>query len=274
MPTPDQWLRACPLPRNEARMLLQRALGCTRVQLLTQGGSEMSEHAAATAQELAHRRIQGEPMAYILGEREFYGRMYRVNPDVLIPRPETEHLVEAVLNRLPPQGRVWDLGTGSGAVAVSIALERPDARVRASDISAAALHTAAQNAAALGADIEFALGSWFDTDRPSEKKSYDIIVSNPPSIEAGDAHLVQGDLRFEPQGALTDFSDGLSCIRALAAGSPAYLKNGGWLLLEHGCGQGAQVRAVLAEHGFSRIDTLPDLAGLDRVTLGVFDHGN
>ena len=99
MPTPDQWLRACPLPRNEARMLLQRALGCTRVQLLTQGGSEMSEHAAATAQELAHRRIQGEPMAYILGEREFYGRMFRVNPDVLIPRPETEHLVEAVLDR-------------------------------------------------------------------------------------------------------------------------------------------------------------------------------
>ena len=141
MPTPDQWLRACPLPRNEARMLLQRALGCTRVQLLTQGGSEMSEHAAATAQELAPRRIQGEPMAYILGEREFYGRMFRVNPDVLIPRPETEHLVEAVLDRLPPQGRVWDLGTGSGAVAVSIALERPDARVRASDISAAALHT-------------------------------------------------------------------------------------------------------------------------------------
>ena len=169
---------------------------------------------------------------------------------------------------------MWDLGTGSGAVAVSIALERSDARVRASDISAAALHTAVQNAAALGADIEFALGSWFDTDRPSEKKSYDIIVSNPPYIEAGDAHLEQGDLRFEPQGALTDFSDGLSCIRALAAGSPAYLKNGGWLLLEHGCGQGAQVRAVLAEHGFSRIDTLPDLAGLDRVTLGVFDHGN
>ena len=266
--TLEQWLRASPLPKSEARMLLQYALGYTRVQLVTCGGDALPDEAQAKLEALQQRRVTGEPMAYILGEREFYGRRFAVNPSVLIPRPETEHLVEAVLARLPPQGRVWDLGTGSGAVAVTVALERPDADVRASDISAGALATAKANAEALGAVIETALGSWFDVDRPSEPHSYDIIVSNPPYIEAGDRHLDEGDLRFEPQNALTDFSDGLTCLRALATGAPAYLKTGGWLLLEHGYDQGRAARQILADNGFTEIATLPDLAGLDRVTLG------
>lgn len=265
----DEWLGWSKLPKNEARMLLQYASGYTRVQLVTRGTDNLAESALQTLEALAQRRLKGEPMAYLLGEREFYGRCFAVNPNVLIPRPETEHLVEAVLARLPENGRVWDLGTGSGAVAVTVALERPDAFVRASDISPPSLETARKNAADLGARVEFAHGSWFDTDMPSEGK-WDIIVSNPPYIENGDKHLSQGDLRFEPQIALTDFSDGLSCIRTLAQGAPDRLAEGGFLLLEHGFDQGAAVRGVLAENGFSGVETLPDLAGLDRVTLGKY----
>lgn len=203
----DEWLGLSKLPKIEARMLLQYVSEYTRVQLLTRGGEEMPDEIRQRADRLAQRRLNGEPVAYILGVREFYGRRFTVNPNVLIPRPETEHLVEAVLARLPENGRVWDLGTGSGAVAVTVALERPDAFVRASDISTPALETARKNAADLGARVEFAHGSWFDTDMPSERQ-WDIIVSNPPYIENGDKHLSQGDLRFEPQIALTDFSDG------------------------------------------------------------------
>lgn len=268
MPTLSQWLQTCPLPKNEARLLLQHATGYTRAQLVTRDGELLPDDVCTALGSLTERRLNGEPVAYILGVREFYGRPFAVSPAVLIPRPETEHLVEAALARLPQGGKLWDLGTGSGIVAVTAALERPDAAVRASDISADALAVARRNAQDLGAAVEFARGSWFDTDRPSEQNSYDIIVSNPPYIEAGDVHLTQGDLRFEPQGALTDFSDGLSCIRALAAGAPAYLKTGGWLLLEHGFDQGAAVRAILRKNGFGQTETLPDLAGLDRVTLG------
>lgn len=267
--TPDQWLRQCALPKNEARMLLQHAGGYSRVQLITQGADAMSDAVWQAADGLAQRRLNGEPIAYILGSREFYGRCFSVNPSVLIPRPETEHLVDAVLARLPDKGRVWDLGTGSGAIAVTVALERPDAFVRASDISASALATARQNAADLGARVEFAQGSWFDVDIARDTETlWDAIVSNPPYIEAGDRHLTQGDLRFEPQNALTDFADGTSCIRALAQGAPQRLKKGGFLLLEHGFDQGRIARDILAENGFVDVRTLQDLAGLDRITLG------
>ena len=265
--TLDQWLRHSQLPRLEARMLLQHAGGYSRVQLVTQGADPLPEAVAAQLDILQARRLKGEPMAYLLGEREFYGRRFAVNPHVLIPRPETEHLVEAVLKRLPPQGRVWDLGTGSGAIAVTVALERVDADVCASDISVGALDTARQNAAELGAKVEFAQGSWFDTDRPSEGR-YDVIVSNPPYIEDGDEHLSQGDLRFEPQNALTDFSDGLSHIRHITQEAPKYLKANGWLLFEHGYDQGEAVRNIMLENGFAEVATEQDLAGLDRVTLG------
>lgn len=266
--TLNQWLQACPLPKNEARMLLQHAGGYTRAQLVTRGQETLPDDVASAASELAERRIGGEPVAYILGTREFYGRTFQVNGSVLIPRPETEHLVEAVLEHLPPNGRVWDLGTGSGIIAITVALERPDAAVRASDISPQALQTAAANARALGANIEFACGSWFDAGRPSENRACDIIVSNPPYIEAGDSHLQQGDLRFEPQNALTDFSDGLSCIRTLAQEAGGRLKAGGMLLVEHGYNQGAAVRALFEQNGFGQVETRQDLAGLDRLTLG------
>ncbi len=266
--TLNQWLQACPLPKNEARMLLQHAGGYTRAQLVTRGQETLPDDVAAAAAVLADRRIGGEPMAYILGTREFYGRIFQVDGSVLIPRPETEHLVEAVLEHLPPNGRVWDLGTGSGIIAVTVALERPDAVVRASDISPQALQTAAANARALGANIEFACGSWFEAEGPSESRTYDIIVSNPPYIEAGDSHLQQGDLRFEPQNALTDFSDGLSCIRTLAQEAGGRLKAGGMLLVEHGYNQGAAVRALFEQNGFVQVETRQDLAGLDRLTLG------
>ena len=266
--TLENWLRAAPLPLPEARILLQHCTGLSRVQLLTRGRDALGGDNEAALAALVQRRLAGEPMAYIVGVREFYGRTFIVNDAVLIPRPETEHLVEAALARLPPQGRLWDLGTGSGAVAVTVALERPDVHVRASDISADALAVAARNAASLGAKLEFAQGSWFAVDRPSETQVYDVVVSNPPYIEAGDVHLQQGDLRFEPQQALTDFGDGLSCLRALAEGAPHVLKAGGWLLLEHGYNQGEAARALLAQHGFAEVATLPDLAGLDRITLG------
>ncbi|QEY24163.1 peptide chain release factor N(5)-glutamine methyltransferase [Neisseria animalis] len=272
--TLEQWLRQCPLPKAEARMLLQYAGGYTRVRLVTCGHDKLPENVGAALAALQQRRQNGEPMAYILGEREFYGRRFAVNRNVLIPRPETEHLVEAVLDKLPPNGRIWDLGTGSGAVAVTVALEREDAEVHASDISSGALAVARQNAADLGAAVTFACGSWFEAGLPqggsssNGQGSYDVIVSNPPYIEAEDEHLAQGDLRFEPQNALTDFADGLSCIRILAQGAPAYLKNGGWLVLEHGYNQGAAVRDILSSRGFTAVSTLPDLAGLDRITQG------
>lgn len=268
MPTINEWLKQNRLPRPEARMLLTAATGFSAVQLLTHDQEELSEYVQVALAQMVARRLLGEPMAYILGEREFYGRSFVVNPSVLIPRPETEHLVEAVLAHLPEGGRVWDLGTGSGAVAVTVALERPDAAVSASDISEQALQMAQQNAEKLCARVEFAQGSWFHALRPSEKNSFDIIVSNPPYIEAGDAHLQQGDLRFEPTGALTDFSDGLSCLRELATDAGSHLKNGGWLMVEHGYDQGEAVRRLFDQNGFSAVQTLPDLAGLDRVTIG------
>ena len=249
-------------------MLLQAVTGWTRAQLITRDGETLDEGQTADLQSMQQRRLNGEPMAYILGWREFYGRRFRTTPATLIPRPETEHLVEAALQHLPPQGRVWDLGTGSGAVAVTLACERPDASVLASDISPAALAVARQNAADNGADVSFACGSWFDIDRPFEKHSFNLLVSNPPYIEADDGHLQQGDLRFEPANALTDFSDGLSCIRELAARGAEYLKPGGRLIMEHGWNQGAAVRQILEAEGWTEIETQTDLAGLERITQG------
>lgn len=263
-----QWLRQSTLPKIEANMLLQYASGYNRVQLITQSDVVLSEEILAKLTQLSTRRMMGEPMAYILGEREFYGRMFDVNSHVLIPRPETEHLVEAAIEKLPLQGKLWDLGTGSGAIAITIALERPDAKISASDISKEALQTAYKNAEKLGAKVAFAYGSWFEAHSIKSMQTFDVIVSNPPYIEHDDEHLKQGDLRHEPQMALTDFSDGLSCIRQLASGAFAYLAEGGWLLMEHGYNQGEAVRAILKKQGFTYIQTIQDLAGLDRITLG------
>lgn len=266
--TYDVWLRDCLLPRLEARLLLQEVSGLSHAQLIAHGENVLPAAQRVLLDGLAARRLQGEPLAYILGKREFYGRLFGVSLAVLIPRPETEHVVDAVLARLPENGTVWDLGTGSGAIAVTLACERPDADVWASDISASALQRARSNAQHWHCTVEFSQGSWFDAQPQPARHSVDIVVSNPPYIEAGNHHLQQGDLRFEPQNALTDFADGLSAIRMLVDGAPDYLKSGGWLIMEHGFDQGEAVRALLYRRGFNAVTTLPDLAGLERVSLG------
>lgn len=267
-PTVSAWLRASGLPRMEARLLLQHICGWSHAQTIARSEDRLPENLQAALNAAAARRRAGEPVAYITGVREFYGRPFKVSPAVLIPRPETEHLLEAALAKLPPQGVLWDLGCGSGAIAVSAACERPDAAVWAADISAEALAVAADNAVNLGAAVQFGRGSWFAAEPRPAPASVDVLVSNPPYIEADDEHLRRGDLRFEPPQALTDFGDGLGALRQLAAGAGDYLRPGGWLLLEHGYNQGTAVRALLAEYGYAEIETLPDLAGLDRVTLG------
>lgn len=270
MTTLTQWLSATPLPRNEARLLLQHITGYSRTQLITHDHEILNNSQLEQLKALAQRRELGEPIAYLLGQREFYGRSFRVSPAVLIPRPETEHLLEAALCRLPENGTLWDLGTGSGIIALSAKLERPDSLVFASDLSAAALQIAQQNAADLGADVVFAQGSWFEaaTHFRLPETGLDIIVSNPPYIENNDLHLSQGDLRFEPQHALTDFADGLAHIRVLIEQGKNYLKPNAWLLLEHGYNQAAAIRALFAQHGYQNIETEQDLAGLDRITFG------
>lgn len=266
--TPADWLAQCPLPRLEKYLLVQHATRLTRAQLLTRDHLPLTAKQQQHLQALLQRRLAGEPMAYILGTRGFYGRDFVVSPAVLIPRPETEHLLEAALAHLPEHGTLWDIGTGSGIIAITAKLERPDAHVFASDVCATALTVARGNAATLGADITFAQGSWLDV-QPAPPLCQ-IIVSNPPYIEADDPHLHTGDLRFEPQHALTDFSDGLSAYRHIAAAAPAHLHHGGWLLFEHGYQQGAAVRQILRDNGFQSVATLPDLAGHERVSFGQF----
>lgn len=266
-PTIAQWLSESPLPKLEARMLVQAATGLSRVALITHDTQPLTDVQAACLNEWATRRQNGEPMAYILGGREFYGRFFRTTPDTLIPRPETEHLVETALAILPPNAVVWDIGTGSGAIAVTLACERPDWQVTASDISEAALAVARDNAAQHGCRVEFLHGSWFDTV-PRPPNRFHAIVSNPPYIPQHDPHLQQGDLRFEPQTALTDFADGLTPYRHLAAHAAEWLHPNGWLMVEHGYNQAADIQLLFAKHGWQDIQTLPDLAGLDRITVG------
>ena len=255
-----------PLDALENRMLLCHALGLTRVGLITQSERLLTQEEADALAALVARRQGGEPMAYIVGKREFFGLDFRVTDAVLIPRPDTELLVELALDRLPSQGRMLDMGTGSGAIAVAIAHTRPDARVTALDVSAAALAVAQTNAAAHGAAVRFVQSDWFGAIAGEQ---FELIVSNPPYIADGDIHLTQGDLRFEPGGALTDYSDGLSALRQIAAGAPPHLQPGGWLLMEHGYDQAMQVRTLLAAQGYSDIQSWTDLAGIERVTGGI-----
>jgi release factor glutamine methyltransferase len=257
------------LPALEVRLLLMHVTGLSRPQLITQDRAllpvEQQERFAA----LLARRVAGEPLAYLVGTREFYGRPFAVTPAVLIPRPETEHLVEWSLEvlRAVPAPTVLDLGTGTGIVAVTLALECPRAAVWAVDVSANALDVARRNAVALHAPrVNFVQSDWYAALEPSLR--CDLVVSNPPYIAAGDAHLRQGDLRFEPADALTDHGSGLSDLAAIVAGAPAHLAPGGWLLMEHGYDQGAAVRDLLAAVGFTDVATRQDLAGHDRCTGG------
>jgi release factor glutamine methyltransferase len=263
--TIDAWLRAAPLDRLEARILLTHALGLTRVQLITQSERTLSTDEADCLAILVQRRIDGEPIAYIVGSREFYGLSFDVTPDVLIPRPETELLVELALQYLPPNGRLLDMGTGSGAIAVAIAVNRPDAQVTALDFSAAALAVAKGNAEKHQAAVEFLQSDWFAA---LAQRQFDLIVSNPPYIVAGDRHLSQGDLRFEPVDALTDHHDGLSALRQIVEGADDHLGTGGWLFMEHGYDQAAAVCELATAHGFVDVQRWKDLAGIERVSGG------
>jgi release factor glutamine methyltransferase len=258
-----------PLDPLENRILLCEATCLTRVQLITQGDRPLTPDEAQRLDDLVARRLRGEPIAYIVGKREFFGLDFQVGPAVLIPRPDTELIVELALERLPKgRSRLLDMGTGSGAIAVAVAHTRPDADVTALDVSPDALAVAQANAAANGARVRFLESSWFDALAAGE--TFDVIASNPPYIAAGDEHLAQGDLRFEPVGALTDHADGLSALRIIIQGSPRHLEPGGWLLLEHGYDQAAAVRALLLEAGFKDVQSWQDLAGIERVSGGRF----
>jgi release factor glutamine methyltransferase len=254
-----------PLDALENRILLCHALKLSRVGLITQSERVLTQDEAQQLGALVQRRLDGEPIAYIVGEREFFGLPFKVTPAVLIPRPDTELIVELALERLPQQGRMLDMGTGSGAIAVACAHSRPDANVTALDLSEAALEVARANAAANGAQVRFLRSDWFAV---VDAERFDLIVSNPPYIAAGDAHLSQGDLRFEPAGALTDHADGLSALRTIVDGAPAHLAPGGWLLLEHGYDQAEAVRALLEARGFQEVQSWRDLPGIERVSGG------
>lgn len=279
--TASDLLRASPLPALEARVLLAHTLGWRRTELITRSDEPLADEALSTFRSLEAQRVAGVPIAQLVGMREFYGLAFEVTPDVLIPRPETELLVETALAALAPisRPRVLDLGTGSGAIAIAIARARPDAAVTAVDRSPAALTVAARNAAKLldparaGGPLRWLQGDWYGALgalSPDEAR-FDVIVSNPPYIAAGDPHLGEGDLRFEPRGALTDESDGLAAIRAIVAGAGPFLAEGRPLWIEHGYDQAASVRALLAEAGFSHVRSLSDLAGIERTTGGTRD---
>jgi release factor glutamine methyltransferase len=250
----------------ETRILLIHATGLTRVHLITRPERVLTADEAANFHALLQRRVDGEPIAYIVGAREFYGLSFEVTPDVLIPRPETELLVELALSHLPPDGRLLDMGTGSGAIAVAIAHARPDAKVTALDVSPAALEVAGRNARRHGVAVDFQRSDWFAA---LDDRQFDLIVSNPPYIVSGDRHLAQGDLRFEPVDALTDHADGLSALSTIIAGAALHLVSAGWLFVEHGYDQAAAVRQLAEAHGFAEVQSRQDLAGIERVTGGI-----
>lgn len=256
--------------RIEAQILMRTALGnLSRAQLILSDNQTPSPVQAELFYAMLERRLAGEPVAYILGKREFYGLEFKVSADVLIPRADTETLVEAALALIPPQQpyRVLDLGTGSGAIAIAIAHQRPQASITAVDASPAALGIAAENARSLTTgNIRLLHSHWFSA---VENETFDVIVSNPPYIAAQDPHLQQGDLRFEPPGALASGQDGLDDIRHIVQEAPRHLTAHGWLMLEHGYDQAGAVRQLLIAAGFKQVHSRQDIAGIERVTLGL-----
>lgn len=255
-----------PTPRLDAEVLLRHVTGSTPTGLIAGADRPLGIDAIHRLNELVSRRKRGEPITYLTGEREFWSLNLRVTPATLIPRPETELLVEKALARVPPDARwnIADLGTGSGAIALAIAHERRRCRIYACDQSAAALEVARANAARLNvANIEFFHGDWL---APLARYTFEMVVSNPPYVRADDPHLDNGDVRFEPRTALTGGPDGLDAIRVIIKQAFARLMPGGFLLLEHGHDQAATVTEVLTAAGFCEILCHRDLAGHDRVT--------
>lgn len=254
-------LRASAIDPREARLLLAAATGFSQAAIVASPEQALDREVAELFQQYVERRKRGEPVAYILGRQEFYGLELAVNPAVLIPRPETELLVDLALQL--DFSSVVDLGTGSGAIALAIKRQRPNARVVATDSSAAALVVARRNAVKHGLEVEFRHGRWLE---PLAGERFDLIVANPPYVTVGDHHLRQ--LGYEPQMALVGGADGLDHIREIAAAAPGHLLPGGRLLVEHGMGQERAVRAVLDQAGLEDIGNWPDLARIPRVTGG------
>ncbi|ANX03993.1 peptide chain release factor N(5)-glutamine methyltransferase [Immundisolibacter cernigliae] len=250
---------------GDCALLLALALDVPRAWLLAHAEQRPDDAALGRFETLLRRRLAGEPMAYLRGRQGFWSLELDVTPDVLVPRPETELLVELALACMGECGRLADLGTGSGAIALALASTRPHWQIVATDRSAAALAVADGNAARLGLSVEFRQGDWF---APLAGERFDIIVSNPPYIAAHDTCLEGDGVRREPRAALVAGDDGLADLAAIIAGSAAHLSPGGWLLLEHGADQGPAVRALLASAGFVALATHADLASRPRVTLG------
>ncbi len=272
-------LRASALNALEARILLADVLKWSRTELITRAHQILDEASVAAFLALEERRLKGEPVAQLIGQREFFGLTFRVNPAVLIPRPETEFLVEQALEVIQslPHPTVLDLGTGSGAIAISIKHQRPDANVTATDRCRQALAVAAWNARRLLPSrqpytraLNLLEGCWYDAlSKTAATERFDLIVSNPPYIAANDLHLSQGDLRFEPLDALTDHADGLAAVRKIVHEAPTWLKAGGALWIEHGYDQAQRVRDYLNQCGFKKVHSVCDLAGIERISGGI-----
>jgi release factor glutamine methyltransferase len=265
--------RATGLDRLDAQLLLGHVLGRPRTWLIAHDEDPLGEAEAAAYGNLCRRRADGEPLAYLVGEREFHGLALQVDAAVLVPRPETEVLVDWALELLAgelaanPAPQVVDLGTGSGAIALAVKHRHPAAVLTATDLSEPALAVARRNAERLALDVDFHDGAWW---APLPGRRFDLALSNPPYIAGGDPHLAA--LRHEPTLALTPGGDGLDSIRAIVAGAGAHLRAGGWLLIEHGWDQPEAVAALLQTHGFEAVATRGDLAGHGRCTGGRLPH--
>lgn len=250
--------------RFEAMILLAHILGKPKEYLIAHDDEELPDTTLMTFDVYVSMRLDGVPVAYLTGRQEFFGRYFTVDHNVLIPRPDTEVLIEQALIVAPEKPEILDMGTGSGCIAVTLAKECPEARVTATDVSEEALAIARGNAEALGAEVEFRKGSWWEA--VPEGARYDLIVSNPPYIRSDDEHLPA--LRHEPQGALTDSGNGLSCLEEIAAHAMSHLRHGGWLLVEHGWDQAPDVAALFRSVGLAAVRTVRDYGGNDRVTMG------
>lgn len=254
------------LPRLDADVLTAHAIGCSRGTLYAFPERAVRADDARRLAGFVRRRKRGEPLAYLVGRREFRSLTLRVDPRVLVPRPETECLVETALVHIADTATVLDLGTGSGAIALAIAAARPEARIVGVDRDTGCVEVARENAAQLGLTATFRESDWFSAFGRGER--FDVVVANPPYVADGDPHLEGDGVRFEPRGALVAGADGLAALRHIVPAAPAHLVPGGWLCVEHGHDQQAAVRDLFLAHGFEHIETTPDLAGIPRVTRG------